>query len=48
MGFILVNEESKSYGENIMKKLFFNDSFLVLKDNIKDFFLEKCIVKKSI
>nr|XP_008539897.1 PREDICTED: testis-expressed sequence 15 protein [Equus przewalskii] len=47
MGLTSVNEESKSHGENTMKKLFSNDSSLVLKDNIKDSSSEKCIAKKS-
>ncbi|XP_057552381.1 testis-expressed protein 15 [Hippopotamus amphibius kiboko] len=45
LGFTSVTEESK---DNTMKKLFPNDSFLLLKDNIKGSSSQKCIAKKDI
>ncbi|XP_053772757.1 testis-expressed protein 15 isoform X2 [Desmodus rotundus] len=42
-----VTEESKSYRENTMKRLFFSDSSLLLKDDIKGS-SKKCISKKNI
>ncbi|XP_033621270.1 testis-expressed protein 15 isoform X1 [Fukomys damarensis] len=41
-----VTRESKRYGKNIMKKLSFKDSSLLLKDNIKDL-TKKNIAKKD-
>uniref|UniRef100_A0A8C0DD65 Testis expressed 15, meiosis and synapsis associated n=1 Tax=Balaenoptera musculus TaxID=9771 RepID=A0A8C0DD65_BALMU len=45
LDFTSVTEESK---DNMMKKLFSNDSFLLLKDNIKGSSSPKCIAKKDI
>ncbi|XP_050658357.1 testis-expressed protein 15 isoform X1 [Macaca thibetana thibetana] len=41
-----VTEESRSYGENIVK-LSSSDSSLLLKDNVKGFSSETCIAKKD-
>lgn len=45
LDFTSVSEESK---DNMMKKLFSHDSFLLLKDNIKGSSSPKCIAKKDI
>ncbi|XP_060039089.1 testis-expressed protein 15 [Erinaceus europaeus] len=42
-----VTEKSRGCGEKIIKKLFFNDSSLLLKDNIKGLSSKKCITKKD-
>lgn len=47
LDLIPVTEESKSYGENTMKRLFSNDSSLLLKGNIKSS-SKKYVAKKDI
>ncbi|XP_036911214.1 testis-expressed protein 15 [Sturnira hondurensis] len=46
LDLIPVTEESKSYRENTMKRLFFSDSPLLSKDDIKGS-SKKCILKKN-
>ncbi|XP_012580229.1 PREDICTED: testis-expressed sequence 15 protein [Condylura cristata] len=43
-----ITEESKNCGENRMRKLFSNDTSLLLKDNIKGSCPQKCILEKDI
>uniref|UniRef100_A0A8D2BK28 Purine rich element binding protein G n=1 Tax=Sus scrofa TaxID=9823 RepID=A0A8D2BK28_PIG len=48
LDFTPVSEESKSYGENMMKKLSSSDSSLLLKYNMKGSSSKQCIAKKDI
>eukprot|EP00071_Canis_lupus_P001867 XP_003432155.2 testis-expressed protein 15 isoform X1 [Canis lupus familiaris] len=48
LGLKSVTEEGKSYRKNTMKRLFFNDSSLPLKDNVKDSSSKKCMAKTDI
>ncbi|XP_007940895.2 testis-expressed protein 15 [Orycteropus afer afer] len=40
--------EEKSYGKTTSKKLFSNDSYLLLADNVKVSFLQQCVAKKKV
>ncbi|XP_078301545.1 testis-expressed protein 15 isoform X4 [Panthera onca] len=48
LGLRLVTEESKSCRKNTMKELFSNDSYLLLKDNMKGSSSKKCMANKDI